>query len=65
MGLKFSLDIAQSVMENVLAGIPDVDVYIDDVRAFSTSWDQHPVLLDTVLCHLSNNGFTVNPLKCE
>ena len=65
MGLKCSPDIAQSIMENVLASIPDVDVYIDDVGAFSASWEQHLVLLDTVLHHLSNNGFTVIPLKCE
>ncbi|KAL7478583.1 LOW QUALITY PROTEIN: hypothetical protein ACHAW6_004342 [Cyclotella cf. meneghiniana] len=31
MGLKCSPDIAQSIMESVLAGIDDVDVYIDDV----------------------------------
>ena len=65
MGLKCSPGFAQSMMENVLAGIPDIDVYIDDVRSFSISWKQHLVLLNTVLCHLSNKGFTVNPLKCE
>ena len=65
MGLKCSPDITLSIMENVRAIIPDVDVYIDDVGAFSTSWEQHLILLDKVLCCLSNNGFTVNPLKCE
>jgi len=30
------------------------DVYIDDVRAFSTSWDTHLVLLDTILFHLND-----------
>jgi hypothetical protein len=31
MGLKCSLDIAQSVMENILAGIYVADIYIVDV----------------------------------
>ncbi|KAL7485428.1 hypothetical protein ACHAW6_011026 [Cyclotella cf. meneghiniana] len=33
MGLKCFLDIAQSIMESILAGIDDADVYIDDIGA--------------------------------
>ena len=61
MGLKCSPDIAQSVMENVLAGIDAADVYIDDVGVFSSSWQHHMVFLDNVLRRLCDNGFTVNP----
>ena len=57
--------IAQSVMENVLMVIDAADVYIDDVGVFSSSWQHHMDFLDNVLRHLCNNGFTVNPLKCE
>jgi hypothetical protein len=39
MGLKCSPDIAQSIMESVLAGINDADVYIDDVGAFLQTWE--------------------------
>jgi hypothetical protein len=52
-------------MENILSGIDTADVYIDDVGVFSSSWQVHLALLDTILRHLCDNGFTVNPLKCE
>jgi hypothetical protein len=49
MGLKCSPDIAQAAMENVLSDIDDVNVYIDDVGAFSNDWDHHVKLLATIL----------------
>jgi hypothetical protein len=65
MGLKCSPDIAQAAMENVLSDIKDAYVYIDDVGAFSNDWDHHVNLLATILRQLGENGFTINPLKCE
>jgi hypothetical protein len=65
IGLKCSPDIAQAAMENVLSDIKDADVYIDDVGAFSDDWDHHVNLLATILRQLRENGFTINPLKCE
>jgi hypothetical protein len=65
MGLKCSPDIAQAAMENVLSDIKDADVYIEDVIAFSNDWDHHVNLLATILWQLGENGFTINPLKCE
>ena len=54
-----------SIIESVLAGSDDADVYIDDVGAFLKDWDHHVQLLATILCHLCVNGFTFNPSKCE
>ena len=43
----------------------DTDIYIDDVGAFYTSWTAHIKLLDEILRIFKDNGFIVNPLKCE
>ena len=65
MGLECSPDIAQAAMENILAGINDADVYIDDIGAFSSTWEHHLELLCTILRRLCENGFTINPLTCK
>ncbi len=65
MGLKCSPDIAQAAMENLLSDIKDADVDIDDVGAFSNDQDHHVNLVTTILQQLCENGFTINPLKCE
>ncbi len=64
MGIKFSPDIAQETMEEVLCGL-DCKVYIDDIGIFSTSWTAHTSTLNQVLDKLEANGFMINPLKCE
>ena len=65
MGLKCSPDFAQEVMEGIFSDLDDTDVYIDDVGVFSKNWDDHISLLDIVCKRLQDNGFTINPLKCE
>ena len=66
MGLKCSPDIVQATMENILAGIEDADVYIDNVGAFS--WPGNTALnfcipfyedfvkMDLPLTHSNANG---------
>ena len=48
-----------------MRGVEDVEVYIDDIGAFSNSWEDHCTVLSTVLRRLCENGFTINPLKCK
>ena len=64
MGISCSPNYAQEIMEDILCGI-DTDVYLDDIGAFSDNWQQHIKLLETILTRMQDNGFTVNPLKCE
>jgi hypothetical protein len=65
MGLKCSPDYAQAVMENIFRDVNNAKVYIDNIGAFSQSWDDHITLLCTILIKLQDNGFTVKPLKCK
>ncbi len=45
MGLKCSPDFAQEVLENIFQKTEDAEVYIDDIGAFSNSWEEHMALL--------------------
>jgi len=65
MGLKCSPDYAQEVMENIFRDVAEAEVYIDDIGIFSDAWNKHMSAIRVVLQKLQDNGFTVNPLKCE
>jgi hypothetical protein len=45
MRLKCSPDFAQELMESIFQEVEDVEVYIDDICAFSNSWEEHMALL--------------------
>ena len=65
MGVSASPDIAQEIMERVLGHLEDLEIYLDDLAAFSNSWEDHLDILEKVLTILQDKGFSVNPLKCE
>jgi hypothetical protein len=65
MGLKCSPDFAREVIENIFQEVEDAEVYIDDIGAFSNSWEEHMALLCRIFTLLQDNGVTVDPLKCD
>ena len=61
MRLKCSPNIAQAIMEGTLEGIKETDDFINDMGALN----HHIQHLANILHCLFENGFTINPLKCE
>ena len=52
------------MMENVLQGIPNVVVRVDDILITGRTNDEHFETLDKVLCKLQNAGMRLNKRKC-
>jgi hypothetical protein len=68
-GMKQSPDWAQAAIEEPLLEADllheCVEAYIDDIGAFSNSFEEHLQHLDKTLAVLQVNGYTVNPTKCS
>ena len=65
MGLKCSPGFAKETIEDIFSDFEDAKVYINNISAFSCTWEHHVNLLRIILTKLQDNGFTVNPLKCD
>ena len=66
MGVKQSPDFAQEIMETVLRKEQeDIEIYLDDIGIWGKSREHIEQVEKRVLTRLEDNGFTVNPLKCE
>ncbi len=55
----------QCFMDRVLAGIPFVIVYLDDILVASPSYLEHEVHLRQVLTRLREHGLVLNLGKCS
>ena len=66
MGVSPAPDIAQKIMEHILASlIEEIEVYLDDIAAFLDDWESHLVLLEKLLTLLQDKGLLVNPAKWQ
>ncbi len=61
MGLKCSPDYAQEVMENIFCDVTDSEVYINDIGAFSNSWEEHMTLISMDLDLTTGQWFYSQP----
>ena len=52
-------------MEETLQDFKFSEIFIDDIGIFSNSYEEHMQHILQILKELQENGFTVNPLKCE
>lgn len=64
-GLRNSAQTFQRFMDEVLRGISDIFVYIDDILIASTDVNHHLSTLEKVFQRLSNYGVVINPSKSE
>jgi hypothetical protein len=51
------------MMDQVLAGLPFVFVYFDDIIVASKSMEQHQRDVEEVFCHLRSAGLVINEEK--
>lgn len=65
MRVHTSPDIAQDIMDEIFQDLQEVDCCIDDAGVWSNDWNSHCRSVAEVLRRLEDNGFSVNPLKCE
>ena len=57
-GLKCTPDFAQEVIKDIFRDVEDAELYLDDIGAFSNSWEEDMALLRKTLTLLQDNGFT-------
>ena len=65
LGLQGAPSSYQLFMEDVIAGIPDVVCYIDDLAYASNTLAEHAVLLRKVFTRLRQNQVYLNATKCR
>ncbi|XP_055590264.1 uncharacterized protein K02A2.6-like [Uranotaenia lowii] len=64
-GMNCASEVFQNVIERVLAGIPGVKVFIDDMLVYGRDREEHDRALVMVLKRLKEYGITINKRKCE
>ena len=63
-GLCNSPGIFQAFMCKILAGIPNLIIYQDDILVMTSNRDEHCIILDKVLTALRKAGVKINNSKC-
>ncbi|CAM1293670.1 Uncharacterised protein r2_g276 [Pycnogonum litorale] len=64
-GINLAPELYQRKMSELLRGINNVIVYMDDVLCFGETVDGHDIVLNQVLNRLKTAGIKLNKSKCE
>ncbi len=64
-GTQMRPEFAQQVMKEVLHDVQDTGVYLNNIGAFSFTWENYMLLFDKILHRLKANGFNVNRLNAN
>ena len=64
-GLRNAGSTFQRVIDSVLAGVPNVFIYMDDILCFSRSVEEHEKTVRLVLQRLQDAGLVFNPGKSK
>ena len=64
-GLRNSGQTFVRVMRQVLAGIPNIRIYVDDIMIYTKDWKTHLDILKQVLDRLRKYGLTAKPSKAK
>ena len=64
-GIASAPAIFQRLMENVLSGLPQVAVFLDDICITGKDDAEHKANVREVLKRLTKEGLKINPKKCE
>ena len=65
MGMRNAAQSFQKMMDYVLAGIPNIFVYLDDILIFNDTEEEHLQTLDTLFRTLDENDLTISLKKCQ
>ncbi|KAF7657930.1 hypothetical protein LDENG_00020310, partial [Lucifuga dentata] len=63
-GLRNAPATFQRLMSKVLAGVKNCEAYLDDVVAYSLTWEEHVALLAEIFDRLRAASLTLNLAKC-
>lgn len=64
-GMRNAPSTFQRLMNRVLAGLQNTEVYLDDVVVYSDSWEDHLIRLEEVFERFADASLTLNLAKCE
>lgn len=64
-GIASSPDECQDILEEILRGIPNTEVYIDNIFCTGRTREEHLHILNQIFERLEKAGLKVNPDKCE